>query len=128
MHVTDIEAVAAGLRAAFDSADLAAFGAVLDEHVRWGSEEDTAETCHTRAQVLERLENQRVAGMQTQVLEVTPGAEAVLAGFELSWPVAEGFARQRTVYWVMKVRDGHVVDIRGYGSRAEAAAQAGFVA
>jgi hypothetical protein len=122
----DAEEVAARLRPAFESADVAAFGEVLDENVRWGGEDETPETCHTRAQVLERLAKQRAAGMRTQVLEVVPGAEAVLVGFDVKWPVSEGFTRQRTVYQVMKVRDRHVVDIRGYGSRAEAAAQAGL--
>jgi hypothetical protein len=94
--------------------------------VRWGREDDTPETCHTRAQVLDRIGKQRAAGMQTQVLEVVPGTEAVLVGLDVKWPVSEGFARRRTIYQVMKVRDGHVVDIRGYDSRAEAAAQAGL--
>ncbi len=46
---TETEAVATRLRAAFDSADLAAFGALLDDNVRWGGEDDTPETCRTRA-------------------------------------------------------------------------------
>lgn len=122
----ETEAVATRLHAAFDSADLAALGAVLHENVRWGGDEETPDTCHTRAQVLERLAKQRASGMQTKVLEVVPGADAVLVSIDVKWPVSEGFARQRMVYQVMKVHDQRVVDIRGYGSRAEAAAQAGL--
>jgi ketosteroid isomerase-like protein len=123
---TENEAVAARVRAALESGDLAAFGALLDSEVRWGPETDTPETCHTRAQVLERLASQRAAGMHMQVFEVAPGADAVLVGLNVKRSVPGGFARARTVYEVLKVRNQHVVDIRGYPTRAEAAAQAGL--
>jgi hypothetical protein len=63
------EAVAARVRAALESGDLAAFGSVLDDNVRWGGETDTPETCHSRAEVLDRLARQRAAGMATEILE-----------------------------------------------------------
>jgi glyoxalase/bleomycin resistance protein/dioxygenase superfamily protein len=119
------ELVAARLRTAIQSGDIAAFGAVLDDNVRWGGEADTPETCHNRAQVVERLSAQRAAGMETEILEVVPARDAVLLGLNVKRPVHGGFARERTIYQVLKVRDRRVVDIRGYGSRAQAAAQAG---
>jgi ketosteroid isomerase-like protein len=111
---TEGEAVAARLTAAFESGDLADFGALLDDNVRWGPETDTSETCHTRAQVLERLASQRAAGMETQVLEIVAIADAVMVGFNVKWPIRGGFAREDTVYQVLKVHHEHVIDIRGY--------------
>jgi len=122
----DIQSLATRLRAAFESADLEAYGTLLDENVRWGPAEETPETCHSRAQVLERLAIQREAGMQTELLDVIPGADAVVVGFNVKRPVQGGFTREHTVYQVLKVRHRHIVDIRGYGNRAEAAAAAGI--
>jgi ketosteroid isomerase-like protein len=123
---SDSETVAAQLRAAFESRDLAALGAVLDDDVRWGGEEDTAETCHSRAQVLERLAQQRANGVQTGVIEVVPGHHAVLLGLTVKRPVGGDFSREHNVYQVLSLRKGRVVDIRGYPERATAVARAGI--
>ena len=64
--------------------------------------------------------------MQTELLEVIPGADAVVVGLNVKRPVQGGFAREHSVYQVLKVRHRHIVDIRGYGNRAEAAAAAGI--
>jgi ketosteroid isomerase-like protein/uncharacterized glyoxalase superfamily protein PhnB len=123
---SDSETVAAQLRAAFESRDLAALGAVLDDDVRWGGEEDTPETCRSRAQVLERLAHQRANGVETGVIEVVPGHQAVLLGLTVKRPVGGDFSREHNVYQVLSLRDGRVVDIRGYPERATAAARAGI--
>ena len=125
---TDAEAAAARLRAALESADLEALGAMLDDHVRWGGEEDTPETCHTRAEVLSRLARRRAGGLETRVLEVVSGDEAVLLGLGVKRPVRGGFGQERPVYQVLKLRNQRVVDIRGYPTRLEAAAHAGVAA
>jgi uncharacterized glyoxalase superfamily protein PhnB/ketosteroid isomerase-like protein len=122
----DTEAVARRVRAAFESRDLAAYGALLDDNVRWGGETDTPETCHTRAEVLERLASQRAAGVDTQLLEAVAAPDAVIVGFNVTRPVRGGYARGRTVYQVLKVRNQQVTDIRGFASRAEAETQAGI--
>jgi len=125
---TDTTAAAARLRAALESGDLDALGALLDEHVRWGGEEETPETCHTRAAVLRRLARRRDDGVETSVLEVAPGDEAVLLGLRMRRPVRGGFSREHDVYQVLRLRNQRVVDIRGYPSRREAAARAGVAA
>jgi ketosteroid isomerase-like protein len=122
------EFVAARLRAAMESQDLEAYGALLDENVRWGPPEETPETCHSRAQVLQRLSSQRASGMQTQLLEVVPGDGTLLVGVNVKWPVPGGFAREQTRYQVLKVQSSKIVEIRGYADRAEAAAEAGLAA
>ena len=125
---TESQLIAMRLRAAMESQDLDGYGALLHDNVRWGPAEETPQTCHTRAQVLERLADQRAAGMETQLFEVTPGAGAVLVGLDVKRPVQGGFAREQPVYQVLKLGDQRIVDIRGYGSRAEAAAAAGIAA
>ena len=125
---SEAEAVARGVQAAFESRDLGAFGMLLDEHVRWGGEEETPQTCHTRADVLYRLAAQAAAGVETHVTEVVPGDESILVGLRVKRPVRDGFSREHSVYQVLKVRNGLVVDIRGYPSRSAAAGRAGISA
>jgi hypothetical protein len=122
---SDIEAMAASLRSAYESRDLNAFAALLDERVRWGGAEDTPETCHSRQDVLNRLSTQIAAGLEVQVLEVVPGDGSIMVGFKVTRPVAGGFSCERHVYQVLNVRNQLVVDIREHGSRSEAAAIAG---
>jgi len=52
--------------------------------------------------------------MDTQLLEVLPSADAVMVGFNVKRPVPGGFARERTVYQVLRIRDRRVIDVRGY--------------
>jgi ketosteroid isomerase-like protein/catechol 2,3-dioxygenase-like lactoylglutathione lyase family enzyme len=120
--------MAARLRAALEASDLDALEALLDDNVRWGGEEDTPETCHTRTEVLNRLRQQRDAGLEIQVLEVTPGHDGVVAGFRVKRPVRDGFAREQTVYQALEVRNDRIISISACPSREEAAARAGAVA
>jgi ketosteroid isomerase-like protein len=121
---TDAEAVAARLRTVLESQDLAAYGDILAENVRWGPEGETPETCHSRAEVIARLTRQRAAGLQTRLLEIVTRDDMVLLGLMVKR--ANGAAREEAVYQILRVRDGEVVDIRGYPSRADAAERAGF--
>ena len=120
------KAVADRLRAAFASRDVAAFGALLDPNVRWGGAEETPETCHTRAEVLNRFADMLSSGVEAEVIEATPGHDAVLLGLRVRRPVGGGAAREHRVYQVMRLRRGLIADIRGYPDRAAAAAEAGL--
>jgi predicted enzyme related to lactoylglutathione lyase len=122
----DTQLVATRLRAAIESEDMQAYGALLDQNVRWGPADETPEACHSRAEVLQRLATQRARGMRTQLLQVVPGGGTILVGFDVTWPVEGGYTRGQTRHQVLRVRDSQIVDIRGYGSRAEAAAAAGL--
>jgi ketosteroid isomerase-like protein len=123
---TELDSLAARLHSALATRDLDAVAAMLDENVRWGGQEDAPETCHSRADVMSRLARQRAAGLETTVLEVVPGKEAILVGLSLKRPLPGGYGREHTVHQVLKVRDQRVVDIRGFSSRLEAAAHAGI--
>ena len=126
MDHLDAQALAARLHAALDSGDLARWGALLDANVRWGGPEETSDTCHTRAEVLNRLAERVAAGLQTEVIEVVPGVESVLVSLRVSRPEADGSRQVRNVYQVMRLRNGLIADIRAYPSREAAAAQAGL--
>jgi uncharacterized glyoxalase superfamily protein PhnB len=71
---------------------------------------------------------QVAAGVETDVVEAVPGLGSVMLGLRVRRGVGEGFTRERSVYQVLKVRNGLVIDIRGYGSRSDAAAAAGITA
>ncbi|HLZ26411.1 MAG TPA: nuclear transport factor 2 family protein [Chloroflexota bacterium] len=119
-------AVASHLRAAVESGDLDAYGALLADDVRWGAD-DVPGACRGRADVLDRLTRMRDAGMQTRVLEVTAGHSSVLLGVTSTQPAADGTSHSRTVFQVMTLRDGRISEIRGFPSRTEAAAAAGLL-
>ncbi len=122
---SETEVFAKQLRAALTASDLQAYAALLDEHVRWGGETDTPETCHGRTAVLDRMSSHLQAGMRTTVIDIVPGVNAVLLVLRVSWPVTNGFAREGTVYQALQLQHQQVVDIRGYANRDEAARHAG---
>ncbi len=111
----------ARLRSALESGDLDAYGALLADDVRWG------DTCNNRADVLRHLERMRAAGMQSTLRECSAGDNAVLVGFNVSEPSHEGATRERSVFQVLRLREGLIVDIAGYPSRTEAAEHAGLI-
>jgi hypothetical protein len=123
----EIEGAAAQLRDALAPLDLDALAAVLDDNVRWGGAEDTPETCHTRAAVLDRLGQQRQRGLETSVIEVTPGEQGILVALKVREPAQAGHDHDHewTVYQALKVHDRHIIDIRGYPNRYSAAVHAG---
>jgi len=65
-------------------------GALLDDNVRWGGDEDTPETCHTRTAVLNRLDRQRQAGLEAKLLEVVPGQHGILVALKVRQPAHAG--------------------------------------
>jgi hypothetical protein len=85
-----MEAAAAQLRDALDPLNLDALGALLDDNVRWGGEDDTPDTCHIRRAVMNRLDQQQRAGLLTSVLEVTPGEHGILVALEVRQPAHAG--------------------------------------
>jgi hypothetical protein len=70
------------------------------------------------------LAGRLAAGVETQVIEVLPGVESVLAGLPVSRPERDSSRRARSVYHVMTGRNGRIVAIRALPSRAAAGVQA----
>jgi len=114
MGVRSIEAVAAGLTAAFSVGDLDQLAPLLAPDVRWGGDEDTEQTCHTRGQVLAWYQGLRLQGVRVQVLETQIRGDAVVLRMAVQWPRGWDGAdlHRSTQEQVFRVRDGLVVDIR----------------
>jgi ketosteroid isomerase-like protein len=112
--------VAAGLRAAYESADLDALGELLHPDVRWGGDEDTPDTCHNRSDVLAWYRRSYESGMRATVTEALTGPDAVLLALRVSGR-APGDAT--VVHQVFRLTDGLVADIRGYPERELALAR-----
>jgi hypothetical protein len=94
--------------------------------VRWGGEEDTEDTCHSRADVLRWYTRLRDRGVRARVAEVLDLGDAVVLELALTGheddPQDELRAR---LFQVFRIGDGLVVDIRGFPERADALASAG---
>jgi ketosteroid isomerase-like protein len=106
--------VAAGLTAAFSVGDLDQWAPLLAPDVRWGGDEETEQTCHSRAQVVGWYQRLRAQGVQVQVLGTQIRGDTVVLLMAVQWP--EGWDdedhRRSTTAQVFRVRDGLVVDIR----------------
>jgi SnoaL-like domain len=117
-----LQALADTLEAAFDQRDAALLAPLLAADVRWGSEEETPETCHSDREVLAWYERLRAEGAGAQVEEVVVRERAVVLGLLVSMP---GQAPERDLmrlWQTFAVADGLVVEIRGYPERDEALA------
>ncbi|HEY4460337.1 MAG TPA: nuclear transport factor 2 family protein, partial [Pseudonocardiaceae bacterium] len=80
----DAKRVAAGLRTAYETADLDALSELLHPEVRWGGEEDTPDTCHSRSDVLTWYRRGYESGMRATVTEVLTRPEAVFLALRVS--------------------------------------------
>jgi hypothetical protein len=119
------EALARRLGAALESDDPQTLGVLLHPRVRWGGEEETPETCHSRGDVLAWYGRLHAAGVRARVDETVVTPRAVVLGMSLSGP---GFGpdgpRPGQVFQVFRTTDGLVADIRGFPTRDEALALA----
>jgi hypothetical protein len=113
--------IAEQVKGALESADLAAYGHLLDPGVRWGPPGDQSSGCHSRREVLSWYEQGRDAGVRAEVTETIVCGDRILVGMRVTGRDEGGDRWQ-----VLTVRDGLVVDITGYEERAQAAASAGL--
>lgn len=114
-------ALAARLKVALESRDQDLLARLLAADVRWGGAEDTPDTCHSRADVLQWYGDLAARGVRARVEEVLPRRDAVIMGLRITRPgPAPAGDRTDTRYQVYRVRDGLIVDIRGYPDLADA--------
>jgi SnoaL-like domain len=111
--------VAAALRTAFSAADLDLLADLLHPDVRWGGDEDTADTCRDREAVLAWYGGLLRSGVRATVDEVVARDSAILLGLTVSWPDEAG-ERPTLIYQVFRLDRGLIVDIRGYPDRDDA--------
>lgn len=105
-------AVAAALPAVLAARDPAAFEHLLHDGVRWGGEEETPETCRSRAQVGAYYAALLAQGVHLDVVDVHTRGEQVLARLRVTRPGELGAAAEHAERRVvLSVHDGLVVDI-----------------
>lgn len=112
------------LRTAIVARDLAAFGALLAEDVRWG-DDDNPRACRNRDQVLETFTRILGQGAHADISELTEGPLGVLCALEVRWPEEADRPGDRRLYHTYLVRDGRISEIRRYDDRASAAEAVG---
>jgi hypothetical protein len=123
-----VEAVGAGLTAAFAVGDLDRLAPLLAPNVRWGGDGDTPQTCHSRAEVLawyRRLQARGVRVLQVEHTEIR--GDTVILRMTVQWPPGWDDEDQRlaTKTQLFQVRDGLVVDIRDGAGHDDAVAVTG---
>jgi len=117
-----IDAIAAKVRIALESADLRQFEALLDPQVTWGPPGDSAPPCRNRQQVLSWYAKGREAGRRAQVRDLTTHGDKILVTMTVSSP--DDAASDR--WQVLTVAHGRVTDIRGYDNERAALAATGL--
>lgn len=116
-----IEGLAERIEAALAAGDLDQMARLLADDVRWGGEEDSEGTCHTRADVLGWYRRMITSAVLARPIERLVQPDAVIIGWDVSWPDGEqGHPTLR--YQVFRVVDGRVADIRGFPTKDEALA------
>jgi ketosteroid isomerase-like protein len=122
--VHDSDDLADRLRAALSSRDLEAFGTLLSDDVRWGSD-DHPRACRNRSDVLATFDRLMSEGAEGVITELTVGTEGILCGLAVSWPTPSQHPDDRRLFHVYLLRGGRIVQIQRYDERAAAAEAAG---
>jgi hypothetical protein len=91
---------------------------LLAPDVRWGGEEETEQTCHSRTDVLAWYRRLQAAGVSAQITDTVVRLDAVVLTLELAGRDREPDGpRPDMVHQVFRLLDGLVIDIRGYPQR-----------
>lgn len=115
------QALAARLKVALESQDAELLAQLLAADVRWGGADDTPDTCHNRADVVQWYGRLAARGVRAQVEEIVPRGEAIVMGLRVTWPGPGPEAdRSEVRYQVYRIKDELIVDIRGWPDRADA--------
>jgi hypothetical protein len=108
MDLKAMEELAGRLRRAYETQDFDALGALLAPDVRWGGEEETPQTCHTRGEVLAWFRGLRDRGVRAAISGAEVRADAIVLSLEVTRPGEEPFHRGQ----IFLVTSGRIVDIR----------------
>jgi ketosteroid isomerase-like protein len=111
--------IAERIRSAFANRDFDSFGELVADDARWG-DDDHPNRCRGRRDVLanyRRLVDQGVTG---DVAETKTGPAGVMCELRVEWPGGADRSGPTTLFQVFLVRDGRIVEIRGYDDRESA--------
>jgi len=126
VDAVQMQGLAERVKAALEAADVAGFRDLLHPDVTWGPPDDDASGCHNRSEVIAWHERGRASGATAEVTEVTAGTDKLLIGFRVVGTRGAAARDGEVDRWqVLTVRDGKVIDIRGFDDRAEAARRVG---
>jgi ketosteroid isomerase-like protein len=112
------------ISAAYSATDLAAFGDLLADDVRWG-DDDHPNRCHNRDDVLRTFSSWITSGVTAKVLGVETGPDGVLCRLHVEWTDPRDRARGANFIHVFMVRDERVSEIRRYDDVKSAAEAVG---
>jgi ketosteroid isomerase-like protein len=114
------------VRGALVAGDVSAFTDLLDPNVTWGAPGAKTPTCQNRKQVVRWYQRAQESGVQGTPFDVEVLGDRLLVSLTVRW--TEG-ARERggtaLRYQILTVRNGRIVDIVGFDTKAEALSHAG---
>jgi ketosteroid isomerase-like protein len=116
-----LDELAAQIRVALEHADLDGYRELLDPAVTWGAPDDPRPACQNRDQVLAWYRRGRARGVRAKVTETEVGVDCILVGLEVGDEAGDDSPVQR--WQVLTVRNGKIVDIRGFEDRQTALAR-----
>jgi hypothetical protein len=116
--------IAQEIDAAFATHDVAAFGALLADDVRWG-DDDHPRKCRGRSDVLATFARLIAGGVDADVTETLTGRDGVMCCLRVRWPDPNDRRRGTVLYHVYLLRDGRVSEIQRYDDRPSAVAAIG---
>jgi hypothetical protein len=102
------QAIAHRLTTALEARDLESLREILAPDVRWGGEEDTPQTCHSRADVLAWYAGLHARGFRASVVETAVEPDRIVLTLDVTRP-GGGTSRN---YQVFQIARGRIVDIR----------------
>jgi ketosteroid isomerase-like protein len=112
----EMTAVAERIRSAFASRDFDSFGELLAEDARWGDDD----RCRNRRDVLATYRGLVDQGVTGDVTETATGPGGVMCELRVDWSGGADRSGPTTLFQVFLVRDGRIVEIRGYDDRESA--------
>jgi ketosteroid isomerase-like protein len=98
--------------------DLAAMLPLLSPDVRWGPDEDTPDTCHSRDDVARWFGGRLRDGLRARVVETTVRGPRILLALSATLPEDAEEPQERLL--VLTVRGGRVADVRAAYDRDHA--------
>ncbi|HEY3871998.1 MAG TPA: hypothetical protein VGM10_26785 [Actinocrinis sp.] len=119
------QGVADQLTAALETGDAHLMEPLSDPAVRWGGEEETEETCHSRGDVLTWYRRLYDSGVRVEVTGVVVRDGSVVLSMAITGSKAGPSGRlPDLVHQVFHLEAGLGIDIRGYAQREDALAWA----
>ena len=119
--LVQMEQIAGQVQAALQTADLTGYWELLDPNVTWGAPDDMKPSCRNRDQVLAWYRNGQAKGVRANVTETLVRNEKILVGLSVFDGQSTSDSHDVANRWqILTVRDGLVVDIRGFEERDDA--------